>query len=151
MRFWAAAALLVFSAGAASAIGEGSGAVASPDMLTTGGLLLFYDSTGPMSFPTMTPKDVPAGARRLGFVTGRSCQRGLSVPLAFNVNSTSVSGAYGDGGYKKALAAMRAAHPDLAGIYDVTTDVQVFSLLNGLYRSLCTIVTARGFALPSSH
>jgi hypothetical protein len=149
VRFWAAAVLLVLSAGAASAIGEGSGAVASPDMLRTGGLLLFYDSTGPMSFPTMTPKDVPADAKRLGFVSGRSCQRGLSIPLAFDINSTSVSGAYGDGGYKKALTAIKTAHPDLAGLYDVTTDVQVFSLLNGLYRSMCTIVTGRGFSLPA--
>ncbi len=149
-RLAAAAACLLLLSASAAAIGEGDESGAAPGLITTGGLLLFYDATGPLSFPTMTPRDVPAGARPLGFVSGRSCQRGLSIPLAFSLNSTSVSGAYGDGGYKKALAALHRARPDLAGIYDVTMDVQVFSLLNGLYRSLCTIATGRGFALPAA-
>ncbi|MDE2491425.1 MAG: hypothetical protein KGM24_11285 [Elusimicrobia bacterium] len=144
-----AAALLLLLAGPAAAIGEGGESGASPDMISTSWLFLFYDTTGPMSFPTMTPKDVPPGARRLGFVSGRSCQRGLSIPISFSLNSTSVSGAYGNGGYRKALADLRRKHPEAAGLYDVTTDVQVFSLLNGLYRSLCTIVTGRAFAPPA--
>jgi hypothetical protein len=132
-----------------AAIGEGDEEDASPSMQTVGGLVLFYETTGPMSFVTMTPRDVPAGAKQLGEVFGRACQRGLSIPLAANLNSTSVSGAYGNGGYAKALATIKKDHPDLAGIYDVKTDLEIFSLL-GFYKSTCTLVTARGFALPDA-
>lgn len=149
MRLLLAAALAVALSAPCAALGEGEEDTAVPTMIPAGGLMFFYRSTGPMSFVSMTPKDVPADARRLGEVTGRSCQRGLSIPLAAQINATSVSGAYGDGGYKKALEQIKKDHPDLAGVYDVRNDVEVFSLLGGLYKSLCTIVTARGFALPA--
>lgn len=141
----AALALVLALVAPAFAAGEGDEDGAVPDMMTTGGLVLYYDSTGPMSFVTMTPKDVPSGARLLGEVSGESCQRGLSVPIAVQLNATSLSGVYGDGGYRKALEAIKKAHPDLAGIYDVKTDLELFSIL-GVYRTLCTVVAARGFA-----
>ena len=34
----------------------------------------------------------------------------------------------------------------MAGLYDVRTDLRIFSLL-GIYRKLCTEVTARAFAV----
>lgn len=145
MRLLLALALAALFAAPCSAIGEGDEEDAAPTMQKVGGLVLFYDTTGPMSFVTMTPKDVPPGAKLLGRVFGRSCQRGLSVPIAASLNATNVSGAYGDGGFAKALEAIKKEHPGLTGIYDVKTDLEIFSLL-GFYKSTCTLVTARGFA-----
>lgn len=150
MRTAAAALLAAALASPASAIGENEDAAAVPSLQLPGGLLLFYKATGPMSFVAMTPKDLPQDARQLGEVRSVSCQRGVSVPISPSWNATSVSSGYGDGGYRKALELMKQQNPELAGIYDVRVDLGIFSLLNGLYRSLCTYVTARGFALPSS-
>lgn len=143
-----AAALLVLLAAPALAGGENEDDAALPSMTNRGSLHLFYQSVGPMSFVAMTPKDVPADARLLGEVKSVSCQRGVSIPLAANFRATSVSNSYGDGGYRKALELMKQKHPDLEGIYDVKVDLGIFSLLGGIYRSLCTYVTARGFAKP---
>ena len=145
MRLLLAAAALALAAGPCLAEGEGSQSDAMPTMQTTGGLVLYYNSTGPMSFLSMTPRDVPAGARLLPEVRGVDCQRGLSIPTAISINATNVSGVYGDGGYVKAFEKIRKAHPEIAGIYDVRVDLEVFSIL-GFYRSTCTIVTARAFA-----
>ena len=107
--------------------------------------MLFYKSEGPLSFVTMTPKDRPAGARELGTVKGVSCQHGLSIPLAAQIRATSVSGGYGDGSFQKALQQIKKESPDMVGLYDVRADLRIFSLL-GIYRKLCTEVTARAFA-----
>ena len=148
MRLLIAAALAAALAAPCAASGEGDEDTALPGMIPSGGLMLYYDSTGPMSFPSMTPKDVPADARPLGKVSGRSCQRGLSIPLTLDPRGTSISGAKGDGGYRKALEQIKKEHPDAAGLYDVISDYEVFSIL-GVYRSMCTVVTARAFALPA--
>ncbi len=147
MRVLLALALLALCAARVAAVGEGDEDDAVPGLIPSGGMNLYYDSTGPMSFPAMTPRDVPKDARQLGEVVGRVCQRGLSIPISADIRGTSISGAYGDGGYVKALAVIKKAHPEVAGIYDVKTDNEVFSIL-GFYRSLCTVVTARAFALP---
>ena len=147
MRF-PVAALLVLLAVPVAALGENEDDTALPTMTSRGSIHLFYQSVGPMSFVAMTPKDVPADARQLGEVRSVSCQRGVSIPLAANIRATSVSNSYGDGGYRKALELMKKKHPDLEGIYDVKVDLGIFSLLGGIYRSLCTYVTARGFAKP---
>jgi len=144
-----AAALAAILAVPCAAIGEGDEDTAFPTMQPAGGLVLFYDSTGPMSFVSMTPKDVPAGARTIREVKGVSCQRGLSVPTAISINATNISGVYGNGGYAKALQQIKKQHPEVAGIYDVRTDLEIFSIL-GFYRSLCTLVTARAFVLPEA-
>lgn len=146
MRPAALAVLCLLAAAPAAAMGENEDDDALPSMQGRGGLHLFYQNTGPMSFVAMTPKDVPAGARQLGEVKSVSCQRGLAIPLAASFRATSVSNSYGDGGYRKALELMKKRHPDLEGIYDVKVDLGIFSVLGGLYRSLCTYVTARGFA-----
>lgn len=138
------AAVLFFLAGSAGARGENDEDTAVPGLIPAGSLMLFYDSSGPLSFVTMTPKDKPAGAKELGTVFGSSCQRGLSVPISADVRGTSISGAYGNGSFAKAIAQIRKEHPDVAGIYDVRTDSHVFSIL-GIYRKLCTEVTARAF------
>ena len=147
MRLLLAAVLLSSLAPRAGAGGEGDENEASPGLLPTGGLMIFYKSEGPLSFVTMTPKDVPAGAKPLGTVKGVSCQRGLSIPISADIRGTSVSGGYGDGGFVKALAQIKKEHPTVVGIYDVRTDLRVFSIL-GVYRKLCTEVTARAFAAP---
>lgn len=149
MRSALLAALLALAAAPAAAIGENEDDDALPSMNRTGGLVLFYDSTGPMSFVAMTPKDVPKDARMLGEVRGRSCQRGVSVPLSATIRATSVSAGFGDGSYKKAVEDIKTKHPELVGLYDVKVDLGQFSILGGLYRSLCTYVSARGFAAPA--
>lgn len=106
--------------------------------------MLFYDSTGPLSFVTMTPRDKPASAPELGLVKGVSCQHGLAIPITANVRGTNITGAYGNGSFVKALEAIKKEKPDVVGIYDVRTDLRVFSVL-GIYRKLCTEVTARAF------
>jgi hypothetical protein len=141
-----AAALAALIAAPCAAIGEGDEDGADPGLQPTSGLVLFYESAAPMSFVAMTPKDVPENARKIREVRGVSCQRGLAIPLAANINATSVSAYAGDGSYAKALQQIKRKHPDVAGLYDVRTDVEVFSIL-GFYRSLCTIVTARAFSL----
>ena len=83
--------------------------------------------------------------RKIREVKGRACQRGLSIPTAASVNATNVSAYYGNGSYAKAVAQIKKLNPGVIGIYDVRTDVEVFSVL-GFYRSLCTEVTARAFA-----
>jgi hypothetical protein len=143
------AVLLALAAAPAAAIGENDDDSAVPSMNRTGGLLLFYDSTGPMSFVAMTPRDVPKDARMLGEVRGRSCQRGVSIPLSATIRATSVSAGFGDGSYKKAVEDIKTKHPDLVGLFDVKVDLGQFSILGGLYRSLCTYVSARGFAAPA--
>lgn len=143
----ALAVLLALAAAPAAAIGENEDDDALPSMNRTGGLVLFYDSTGPMSFVAMTPRDVPEGAAMLGVVRGRSCQRGVSVPLTASIRATSVSAGFGDGSYKKAVEDIKKKHPELTGIYDVKVDLGLFSVLGGLYRSLCTHVSARGFSV----
>ncbi|MBI2386540.1 MAG: hypothetical protein HYV14_11060 [Elusimicrobia bacterium] len=139
------AVLLLGLAPFASATGEGDQEDAVPGLIPAGGIMLFYQSEGPLSFVTMTPKDRPAGARELGTVKGVSCQHGLSIPLAAQLNATSVSGGYGDGSFQKALQNIKKESPDMIGLYDVRADLRVFSIL-GIYRKLCTEVTARAFA-----
>lgn len=149
MRIALLAVLLALAAPSAWARGENEDDDALPSMNRTGGFVLYYDSTGPMSFVAMTPKDVPPDAKPLGTVRGKSCQRGLSVPLTASIRATSISAGFGDGSYRKAIDEIRKQHPDVAGVYDVRVDLGQFSILGGLYRSLCTYVTARAFALPA--
>ena len=146
MRRLAAAVLAAALAAPAAAIGENDDDDAFPSLNWPGGFVLFLDATAPMSFVAMTPRDVPAGARPLGELSTYTCQRGVAIPLAAQVNASSVSGGYGDGGYKRALELLKQEHPELVGVYDVKVDLGIFSLLGGLYRSLCTYVSARGFA-----
>ena len=128
----------------AAARGEGDEEDAVPALLPAGGLMIFYQSQGPLSYVTMTPKDRPASARELGEVRGISCQRGLSIPLAADFRATSVSGGYGDGSFAKALEQIKKSRPAASGLYDVRVDLHVFSIL-GIYRKLCTEVVARAF------
>ena len=145
LRSFLTAVLLGFLAQPVMASGEAEQEDAVPGLIPAGGIMVFYQSQGPLSFVTMTPKDRPAGARELGTVKGVSCQHGLSVPIAAQFRATSITGGYGDGSFKKALEQIKAANPDLAGLYDVRSDLRVFSIL-GIYRKLCTEVTARAFA-----
>lgn len=145
LRYIFAAVLLLALAPRGWASGEGDEEDAVPGLIPAGGIMIFYRSQGPLSFVTMTPKDRPAGARELGTVKGVSCQHGLSVPIAAEFRATSISGGYGDGSFRKALEQIKKAKPEMTGLYDVRSDLRVFSIL-GIYRKLCTEVTARAFA-----
>ena len=64
MRILLAAALIALLAAAGRAAGEGDEDDAIPGLQPPTGLVLFYDSAGPLSFPSMTPKDVPDRGHR---------------------------------------------------------------------------------------
>ena len=131
------------------ASGENDEDTAVPALIPAGSFMLFYDSSGPLSFVAMTPKDKPVGAPELGLVHGVSCQYGLSIPISADVRGTSITGAIGNGSFVKAISEIKKARPEVAGIYDVRTDLRIFSIL-GIYRKLCTEVTARAFGVRSS-
>ena len=137
-------AVLLGLAPLARATGENDEDTAVPGLIPAGSLMLFYATQGPLSFVAMTPKDKPKSAPELGTVRGSSCQHGLSIPLSADVRGTSITGAYGDGSFVKAINEIKKARPEVVGIYDVRTDQRVFSIL-GIYRKLCTEVTARAF------
>jgi len=117
---------------------------ASPGLMLPKGLVLFYNNRAPLSYATLTPRDVPADAVQLGEVRGKSCQYGVAVPLTASLTATSVSGASGDGGYWKAIEKITQAHPDITGIYDVKVDVHLISFLGFIQRT-CVEVLGRGF------
>ena len=120
---------------------------ARPGLIFVGGFVLYYDSEAPLSYQTLTPNEKPVDVVTIGEVKGDSCQHGLSIPIIFSATDrTSVSGATGDGSYKKALLAIREKHPDLAGLYDVKVDIHQWSILT--YSRECTIVVAQGFTRP---
>jgi hypothetical protein len=113
-------------------------------LIRVSGLIVFYGTEGPLSFQTLAYRELPPGSRLAGEVKGRGCQHGLSIPLSASLRPTSVSGAFGRGGFGKALEDIRKARPELDGIVDVKVDSHFFSIL-GIYRRLCTEVTAQGF------
>ncbi len=107
---------------------------------------MFFNSKGPLSFQTLTGSEIPKDAVDAGTVKCTSCQHGVSIPVPGlgNGRSTNLSGAGGNGGFDKALANLKKDKPDLRGIYDVKIDMHQVSIL-GIYRRLCTEVSARGF------
>lgn len=114
-------------------------------LIFVGGFILFYDSEGPLSYQTFTPRESPDGAVLLGEVAGNSCQHGLSIPIIFSATDRfSVSGAKGDGSFRKALRDLHQRHADVEGIFDVKVDVHQLSIL-GIYKRDCTEVVAQGF------
>jgi hypothetical protein len=118
---------------------------ASPGLIFVGYLMIYYDSQGPLSYQTITPWELPNDAELVGEVTGDSCQHGLSIPIIFSASDrVSVSGAKGDGSYKKALRDIQRKHPDLDGLFDVKVDIHQLSILT-IYSRICTIVVAQGF------
>ncbi|MBI2118319.1 MAG: hypothetical protein HYT97_01680 [Elusimicrobia bacterium] len=116
-------------------------------MISSGGFVLFYNSRGPLSYNTLSPGELPKESMDLGEVQCKSCQHAISIPFISSLigqKSSSVSGALGDGSFKKALSNLLGQRPELRGIYDVKIDIQKVNIL-GIYRKLCTEVTARGF------
>jgi len=122
---------------------------ARPGLIYVGGFVLYYDSEAPLSYQTLTAHERPDDVVSVGEVMGDSCQHGLSIPIIFSATDRlSVSGAKGDGSYKKALLHIREQNPDLAGLYDVKVDVHKWSILT--YSRECTVVVAQGFTRPGS-
>jgi hypothetical protein len=143
VRARACLAVLLVAASATTALGQES-YEASPGLIRVGGLLVFLSVEGPLSYLTLTPKDVPADAVRLGPVKGRGCQFALSTPAVGVSSLPRLSGAAGRGGFEKAIADIRSRHPELRGIYDVKVDDHLVGIL-GVFQRQCTEVTAQGF------
>ncbi|HVA66536.1 MAG TPA: hypothetical protein VNK24_06390 [Elusimicrobiota bacterium] len=141
---WGLAACLVARPAAAQTY------MAHPRIISLKTLTVFYHVTGPLSTLPMTRRDLPPGAVDLGEVGGRSCQREVNIPTSASLQATTITAAEGNGSYGKILAKIRKKHPDLAGIYDVKTDIHNFSVFFGVYTSACTQILARGYALPGS-
>jgi hypothetical protein len=121
---------------------------ARPDLITVGGFLVFYDARGPLSFPAMTARDLPAAAVVGPEVEGRACEYGVSIPITLSFRGPSISGAGGNGGYEAALEDIRERHPAIAGVFDVRVDDHTTSIL-GFLRRLCTEVVARSFIVTA--
>ena len=117
---------------------------ASPGMLRQSGLVIFFGTQGPLSYASLTPAGLPKGAVPIGEVKGESCQHGLSIPRGLGLRSTRLSAARGAGGFERALVDIRSRNRELRGVYDAKIDDHVVSIL-GIYRRLCTEITARGF------
>ena len=95
--WWLAAALL--AAPAVQAQEEGT--TAQPRLVNPGGIIVFYASEGPLSFATLTPGELPPGARDAGEVRGLSCQHGLAIPVTASIMPATVSAAAGNGGGRR--------------------------------------------------
>lgn len=121
---------------------EAAGVNGRGGLMRMGGILLFSNNRGPLSFVTLPAK--PEGAVDVGEVGGETCQHGVAIPTALNVRATNISGSAGNGGFEKTLAKLKESRPELAGVYDVRVDARIFSVL-GFYRRLCTVIHARGF------
>jgi hypothetical protein len=136
--------------GALSAHADSSSYEAQFGLITVGGFIVFYNSQGPLSYNTLTLKDLPADAILLGEVRGTSCQHGVSIPIFMDfTHRATVSGAQGNGSYKKAVEDIQQDHPQLDGIFDVKIDIHNFSIL-GIYKRECTEISALGFRIPTS-
>ncbi len=144
IALWALAALLLARPASAQTY------TAHPHVISLKTLTVFYHVTGPLSTLPMTRKDLPRGAVDIGEVSGSSCQREVNIPTSASLQATTITAAEGNGSYGKIIAQMRKTHPDLAGIYDVKTDIRSFAVFFGLYSSQCTEVLARGYALPGA-
>lgn len=139
-----AAFLALGLAAAPGAHAEEEGDDAAPGLVRVGGLLLFYDSQGPLSFASATRSEIPSDSADAGEVTATACQHGLSIPTGLSMRSTNVSAAAGRGGYAKAVESLRKERPELRGIYDLKVDVRVTSIFR-IWRRMCVQLTARGF------
>lgn len=138
-------AFLILFLSAPAARAQDDGYLARPALLNPGGFVIYMNSDSPLSFLTMTPKEIPPDAEiLLGDVKGRSCQHGLSIPLGIPFTSPKISGAKGKGGYEKALKDLHEKYPGIRGIFDVKIDTHILSIL-GIYKRTCTEILARAF------
>ena len=138
-------ALLLGGLLATTACSGGPAYEANSGLIFVGTLVVYYDSEGPLSYQTITPWELPKDGIPIGEVMGDSCQHGLSIPIPYSgTDRVSLSGAAGDGSYRKALREIARKHPDIYGLYDVKVDIERLSILT-IYSRNCTIVVAQGF------
>ncbi|MBI2118339.1 MAG: hypothetical protein HYT97_01780 [Elusimicrobia bacterium] len=93
--------------------------------------------SGHLSYNTLSPGELPKENMDMGEVQCKSCQHGISIPFISSLigqKSSSVSGALGDGSFKKALSNLLGQRPELRGIYDVKIDLQKVNIL-GIYQN----------------
>jgi hypothetical protein len=119
------------------------------------GYVIFQDSSGALSFHAPVGRDVRklVTAQR---AQGRACQHGFQLPFEPVVaalssgsvvpTAASVSVAWGEGGYRDAMADARRGLPHNAVLYDVRADLSSFVLLS-IYHERCIVLDA-AVALP---
>lgn len=119
-------------------------------LISPSGFIVFYNSQGPLSYRTLTLKDLPVGTTLLGEFKAENCQYAVSIPLNLIFRQgVTLSGAQGNGGFKKAMVGLHRDYPQVDGIFDVKIDIHTLSIL-GLYTRECTEIVARGFRVPQS-
>jgi hypothetical protein len=138
-------AVCILLAGAFSAFAEDPSYEANAGLISPGVFILFYNSQGPLSYNESGLKDLPKDIVHLGKVKSKSCQYGLSLPTFISF-PPSISGALGNGSFKKAVQNMQQASPQLDGIYDVKVDVHEITILT-IFGRECTEITAQGFRI----
>ena len=127
---------------------------ANPQVLQSGGLVIFQDSSGALSYHAPVGRDVRklVSTRR---VQGRACQRGLQLPIEPLVAAVSgsplagpvsLSAAWGEGGYRDALDDARRGLPHEAVLFDVRADLSTLVILS-IYQQRCVELDA-AVALP---
>jgi hypothetical protein len=126
-----------------TAIGQ-SGYEASSGVIRPGGFVLFLSASGPLSYATLTPGDLPRDALRLGPVRGRGCQFAIATPMINIAGIPRLSAGAGGGGFDKALQHIREQYPELKGLYDVKIDVHMVGVLT-VFQRLCTEIAPQGF------
>jgi len=137
--------------GALSAFAEDPSYEADVGLIIPGGFILFYNSQGPLSSTMLTLKDLPKDAVLLGEVKSENCQHQVSIPLFGVSQQVKISGALGNGSYKKAMASIQRDYPQVDGIFDVKIDIHELYILFGIYKFECTEIVARGFSVQKSH
>ena len=142
--FFTAVILLI---GALPAFAEDPSYEADYGLIAPGGFfVLFYNSQGPLSYTTQTLKDLPKGATLLGEVKSSDCQHQVSIPIFTGFSQqVSISGALGNGSFKKAMTNIKRDYPQVDGIFDVKIDINELYLFFGIYNWECTEIVARGF------
>lgn len=136
----AALAVVVSGAVACTPIGRG------PPLLALEGNV-FADLDGPVAYASPTPRDV-AGASPDRQVKGEACLDAIALPLGYLVPLFTGSGspipslgvAWGDGGFRRALADAKASAPE-GHLYDVRADMHTRSIL-GVWIHHCLEVHA---------
>lgn len=113
-------------------------------LLRMGGFNVFTVSDAPLGFIGAAAGEAPKGAIQLGEVSGRACQRGLSIPISLDKRQ-SVSAAGGKGGFKRVWEEIKKKSPDAEGLTDVRVDVRQTSILFGIFQRSCLEVVGRAW------
>lgn len=110
-----------------------------------GALMVYQDSAGPLSYASVTGRDVQQAAP-LQRVKGRACQHAVRIPViapatAMSNLPASLAVSVADGTYAEAVADARRGLPQDALLFDVRSDLNILMVL-GIYERRCVLIDA---------